>query len=100
MPAISFVSVHAVKPYSSGFMHGCSDARISDASDRYINQPKNGPAFHTSEFMKGYYTAFDDCSNPDRPFNPDYDCSDGAKGCDGLIYCDINDEGSCYNRYD
>ena len=25
-------------PYESGYDHGCDDARISDPSDRYINQ--------------------------------------------------------------
>jgi hypothetical protein len=98
--AIPLVSVFAAKPYDSGFMHGCSDAKISDPADRYINQPKQGPSFHTSKFMEGYNGAFDDCSDPDRPFNADYDCTGESKGCHGLVYCDINDEGSCYDRYD
>jgi hypothetical protein len=31
-----------------------------------------------------------------------YDCSENAKGCDGLVYCDIDDSGSggCYDRND
>jgi hypothetical protein len=98
--AIPLVSVFAAKPYDSGFMHGCSDAKISDPAARYINQPKQGPSFHTSKFMEGYNGAFDDCSDPDRPFNADYDCTGESKGCHGLVYCDINDEGSCYDRYD
>jgi hypothetical protein len=100
LPAMSFIPVQAVKPYDSGFMHGCSDAKISDPTDRYINQPKQGPSFHTSKFMEGYNGAFDDCSDPARPFNADYDCTGESKGCHGLVYCDINDEGSCYDRYD
>jgi hypothetical protein len=30
-------------PYESGYDHGCDDARISDPSDRYINQPEREP---------------------------------------------------------
>jgi hypothetical protein len=41
-------------PYDSGYDHGCDDAKISDLSDRYINQPEKGPSFHTDEFMNGY----------------------------------------------
>jgi hypothetical protein len=48
--------------YDSGYDHGCDDARISDPSDRYINQPEKGPAYHTDEFMDGYYAGFDSCS--------------------------------------
>ena len=29
-----------------------------------------------------------------------YDCSTGSDGCEGNVYCDINDEGSCYDRYE
>ena len=29
-----------------------------------------------------------------------YDCSIGSDGCEGNVYCDINDEGSCYDRYE
>ena len=50
-------------PYQSGYNHGCSDARISDPSDRYINQPERGPSsFHTNEFMTGYNVGFNACS--------------------------------------
>ena len=48
-------------PYQSGYNHGCSDARISDPSDRYINQPEKGPSFHTNEFMKGYNAGYNAC---------------------------------------
>ena len=29
-----------------------------------------------------------------------YDCSTGSDGCEGNVYCDVNDEGSCYDRYE
>jgi len=29
-----------------------------------------------------------------------YDCSIGSDGCEGNVYCDVNDEGSCYDRYE
>jgi hypothetical protein len=48
-------------PYRSGYDHGCSDAKISDSSKRYINQPGKGPSFHTSEFMRGYNDGFESC---------------------------------------
>ncbi len=28
----------------------------------------------------------------------EYDCSAGANGCSGNVYCDLNDKGSCYDR--
>ncbi|MDN5868996.1 MAG: FxLYD domain-containing protein [Candidatus Nitrosocosmicus sp.] len=56
-------SVVATSPYESGYDHGCDDAKISDPSDRYINQPEKGPAYHTSEFMDGYYSGYDKCSS-------------------------------------
>ena len=37
--------------HASGYNHGCSDAQISDPSNRYINQPEKGPSFHTDAFM-------------------------------------------------
>jgi hypothetical protein len=46
--------VSGSSPYNSGYDHGCDDAKISDPSDRYINQPEKGPSFHTDEFMNGY----------------------------------------------
>jgi hypothetical protein len=49
--------------YESGRDHGCDDARISDPSDRYINQPGKGPSFHTGEFMDGYNAGFNQCSS-------------------------------------
>jgi hypothetical protein len=49
-------------PYESGYNHGCNDAKISDPSDRYINQPEKGPSFHTDEFMNGYNDGYNACS--------------------------------------
>jgi len=48
--------------YHSGYAHGCSDAGISEESDRYINQPEKGPSNHTDQFMNGYYDGFYSCS--------------------------------------
>ena len=48
-------------PYSAGYDHGCDDAKISNADDRYINQPDKGPNEHTSEFMSGYNAGFSAC---------------------------------------
>ena len=50
-------------PYDSGYEHGCDDAKISDSSDRYINQPDKGPGFHTDAFMQGYYDGYGACTN-------------------------------------
>ena len=49
--------------YNSGYTHGCSDAKISDPSKRYINQAGKGPNYHTPEFMSGYNDGFEICSN-------------------------------------
>jgi hypothetical protein len=49
--------------YNSGYNHGCSDAKISDSSKRYINQPGKGPSYHTPDFMSGYNDGFETCSN-------------------------------------
>ena len=53
--------------YNSGYSHGCSDAKISDSSKRYINQPGKGPGYHTNEFMNGYNDGFEICSNGSNP---------------------------------
>jgi hypothetical protein len=50
-------------PFESGYDHGCNDAGITDLSDRYINQPGKDPSFHTEEFMRGYDTGYNACSN-------------------------------------
>ncbi len=59
-------------PYDSGYDHGCDDARISDSSDRYINQPEKGPSYHTSEFMNGYDSGFNSCSSYSNDNNQEY----------------------------
>ncbi len=61
IPAI--VQVHAVTPFNLGYDEGCSDAKISDSSDRYIIQPEKDSSSHSSEFMAGYKDGFDICFN-------------------------------------
>jgi hypothetical protein len=51
----------AASPYSAGYDHGFDDAKISNADDRYINQPDKRPSQHTSEFMSGYNAGFSSC---------------------------------------
>ena len=41
--------------YNAGFSHGCTDTKIIDASQRYINQPETNATHHTAEFMNGGY---------------------------------------------
>ncbi len=48
--------------HTSGYNHGCSDAQISDPSERYINQPEKGSGFHSDAFMQAYNDGFDACS--------------------------------------
>lgn len=49
-------------PFESGYDHGCSDVKISEFSDRYINQPGKSPSSHTEEFMRGYDAGYNACS--------------------------------------
>ena len=70
--------------YDSGRDHGCDDARISDPSDRYINQPEKGPSFHTGAFMDGYNAGFSACSTSS---------SGSSGGGNGGHYDDDDDEG-------
>jgi hypothetical protein len=48
--------------HTSGYNHGCSDAQISDSSERYINQPDKGSSSHSDAFMQAYNEGFDACS--------------------------------------
>jgi hypothetical protein len=41
--------------YNTAFNHGCTDAKIIDASQTYINQPKANATHHSAEFMNGGY---------------------------------------------
>lgn len=67
-------------PYQSGYNHGCEDARISDSSDRYINQPEKGPGFHTNAFVDGYYNGFNACSDvSDNNVEDEGNTSNGEK---------------------
>jgi hypothetical protein len=58
---IPYVEASTESPYQSGHDHGCDDAKISDKSERYIEQPEKGPDFHTDEFMAGYYDGVSEC---------------------------------------
>ena len=57
-------------PYRSGYSHGCSDSKVSDTSERYINQPGKGPGYHTNEFMRGYNDGFESCSGENNSSSP------------------------------
>lgn len=50
--------------HTSGYNHGCSDAQISDPSERYINQPEKGSSLHSDAFMQAYNEGFNSCSSP------------------------------------
>ena len=58
---------YTATPYDSGYSHGCSDAKISNLSERYINQPGKGLSFHTFSFMQGYYNGYSACSASSPP---------------------------------
>ncbi len=49
--------------YKSGYSHGCSDAKITNPDNRYINQPGRGANYHTLEFMRGFNDGFEKCSD-------------------------------------
>lgn len=61
------VKAYAQTPYSSGYDHGCDDAKIANPDDKYINQPGKGPSYHTGSFMNGYYDGFDGCFDSNTP---------------------------------
>jgi len=52
-PATTRTNEHdyTATPYDSGYSHGCSDAKISNLSERYINQPGKSPSSHTFSCM-------------------------------------------------
>jgi hypothetical protein len=56
--------------YRSGYSHGCSDSKVSDTSERYINQPGKGPGYHTNEFLRGYNDGFESCSGENNSLSP------------------------------
>ena len=69
-------SVYAAT-HTSGYKHGCSDAQISDPSERYINQPGMGSNFHTDAFMQTYNEGFNACSGNSNN-NDNSDSSDNS----------------------
>ncbi len=105
--AIIFISIPVTtsassqSPYDSGYDHGYEDAQLFYPSERYINQLGKGPEFHTNEFMNGYYDGYA-AYETSIVGNPEYDCSEGSDGCNGNIYCDLDDsrDQPCYDRYD
>jgi hypothetical protein len=68
-PSLSLVPIFAESPYDAGYEHSCSDAGISSASDRYINQDEKGPSFHTADFMNGYNSGVSKCSSSGNDYN-------------------------------
>ncbi len=76
-------------PYDSGYGHGCDDAKISDPSERYTNQPEKGPSYHTEEFNNGYDAGFSSCSSSGTTSNGgsnddgDFSSSNGGSNDDG-----------------
>ena len=66
-PAATTTNDTAATPNDSGYSHGCSDAKISNLSERYVNQPGKGPSSHTSSFMQGYYNGYSACSVSSPP---------------------------------
>jgi hypothetical protein len=52
-------SIYAISPYSSGYSHGCSDAKLG--GHFYLDTPGKGPSFHTSTFMQGYNDGYSSC---------------------------------------
>src|SRR5215210_3789877 len=96
---LPFALASSKSPYDSGYDHGCDDAGISDSSEQYINQPEKGPNYHTSEFMDGYYTGFDDCSyNLDSSSSSE---SDRSYPQDNTYEESVSDnEFSPYNEYE
>jgi len=62
--------------YKSGFKHGQEDAKITDESKRYTNQPEKGPSFHSNNFNAGYKDGFGGGSGP-GPVTPPGPTGDG-----------------------
>lgn len=55
-------SDHPQAAYLSGFQHGVIDGNSSSSVKLYIDQPKHGFVWHSSEFVKGYVNGY--CSIP------------------------------------
>src|SRR5215204_2237406 len=85
---VPYTNASSKSPYESGYDHGCDDADISDPDDRYINQPEKGPSFHTDEFMDGYDTGFNDCSDGETDSFED-------EGSDSEYCYDDDNDGYC-----
>ena len=79
-------SHHAEAAYQSGFEHGVIDGNRPSNATSYIDQPKHGFAWHSSEFVKGYVNGY--CSIPaNKDVGTDDDraafyCPDGPSFCE------------------
>src|SRR5689334_15823802 len=82
-------SDHPQAAYKSGFQHGVIDGNTSSNSTSYIDQPKHGFAWHSSEFVKGYVNGY--CSipaNKDVGTDDDraaFNCPDGPSSAKWFI---------------
>jgi hypothetical protein len=75
--------VFASSAYDSGYGHGCDDAKISDSSERYTNQPEKGPSYHTDEFNNGYDAGFSNCSSSGTSSNGGNDDGEESSSSSG-----------------
>ena len=93
---LSLTQVYAADAYDSGYDHGCSDAGISDSSERYTNQPEKGPSYHTEEFNDGYDAGFSACSSGGSTSSNGGSNDDDAKSSndDGEILNDVSQSSS------
>ena len=84
--------------HTSGYIHGCSDAQISNPADRYINQPEKGPGFHTGTFIQAYNEGFNACSgNPNSQSTSGGNFGGATKEPSGIYYEDLDWWGICNN---
>ena len=60
------MQVQAITPFDTDYDHECSDAKLSDSSNKYTSQPQNDQSPQSLEFIDGYKAGFDACSNIDN----------------------------------
>ena len=48
--------------YEAGSEHASQDCQAG--SQKYLNSPGKGPAFHTDEFNQGYQDSLEECHSP------------------------------------
>ena len=71
--------------HTSGYNHGCSDAQISDPSERYINQPDKRSSSHSDAFMQAYNEGFDACSGNSNSNDNSHSSDSGSGSHSGLV---------------